>query len=298
MSHVRIITRRARAGSALLELLVALPLALLICAVAVQLFSTQLRVTARTESRMRNQRELSHAAMVLAADLRAASVSALEAWSDTSIVVFAPVMIGVVCATPAPHVIDVVAGDHDHVLREMASAAPRAGDRAYIAPADSSLAGAPPTALDSASIERTLRNAQSTALACTSSPLRAGSSRAPWRLELVAPPPLPPDIGTLVTVARRTEWRAYRASDGEHYLGRRDWNGSAWSTTQPVAGPLANSAQRGFRLRVTRSDGTPVGVGDPTARIIAAHLRMHRRPAHAMGTFDSLSVQLALRGGK
>jgi hypothetical protein len=281
-----------------LELLVALPLSLLITGAAVQLFVTQLRVTSRIESRLRNTRELEHVGMVLAADLRGASASALESWTDSSIVLHASVLVGVVCATPAPNVVDIVSGDMHHALRAASSADPRVGDQLAFAPPDSSNVGASLTDLDSATQHTNIVGAAPESSACANSPLRGSAPESPWRITLAASSALAPDVGSFVTVRRRTEWRAYRAATNEYFLGRREHNGTAWSTTQPVAGPLTPTALGGFTLSVLRGDLTPASAAAGDARLVTAQVRITRRPADAAIPHDSITVQLALRGGR
>lgn len=300
-----VFTRRAmltfreprRRGSAVLEVLVALPLALLITGAAVQLFVTQLRVTSRIEARLRNIRELEHVGMVLAADLRGASASTLESWTDSSIVLHAAALVGVVCGTPAPDVIDIVSGHADHPLRVALNADPRVGDQLAFAPPDTSNVGAPLASLDSATLRISIISAAPEPSACANSPLRDSAPQSPWRMTLAASPSAPPNIGSLVSVLRRTEWRAYRAGTNDYFLGRREHNGAAWSTTQPVAGPLTPNQLGGFSLAVLRDDLTPATVGAHDARIVRAHVRITRRPPDAALPYDSITVQLALRGG-
>jgi len=60
--------------------------------------------------------------------------------------------------------------------------------------------------------------------------------------------------GTPLRVTRHERWLFYRASDGRWYLGFRDWNvaGARFNATQPVAGPfvkaLRTGARTGFRF--------------------------------------------------
>ncbi len=287
-----------RRGSALLELLVALPLALLMAGLAVQLFVTQLRVTAGIEGKLHNQRELEHAAMMLASELRAASANALEQWTDTSLVMRTSVLSGIVCATPAPQVIDIVVGDTGDPLRAALFATPGAGDVLAAPAADTSNPGAPLSVLNDSSRYAVITGAQRESAACATSPLRRAGSASPWRLTVAPPGIASVAPGELITVARRTEWRAYRAADGEYYLGKREWNGSAWSITQPAVGPLLPNSQAGFRIAVTRADGTLLSASDPAAHLVRLSIRMARVASTAAAPYDSLLVQLALRGGQ
>lgn len=287
---------RRRRGTALLELVVALPLLLLVAALAVQGFVAQLRVVTTQEARLANVRELEHAALALAADLRALGAADLESWSDTALVAQVPVLVGYVCGTPAPNVIDVAVGAPGSAARAAAFADPRSRDVLIWFGVDTTVAGDAPAALDAQRDEGVITAVSGVAASCSDSPIRG--SAAPWRLTLATPPGRLPMAGAPVTVARRTEWRVYRASDAAYYLGRRDWNGTAWSTIQPVAGPLHAPAQRGMVLRVLRADGSSAAGAPAEARRVDLLLRAPRaRALHESAASDSLRLRLALRGG-
>jgi hypothetical protein len=55
--------------------------------------------------------------------------------------------------------------------------------------------------------------------------------------------------GTPVRVTRHERWLFYRASDGRWYLGFRDWNAAAarFNASQPVAGPFLRALRSGER---------------------------------------------------
>jgi len=281
-----------RRGVALLELVVALPLLLLVAALAVQGFVSQLRVVTRQDARLANLRELEHAALALAADLRPLAASDLESWSDTTISARVPVLVGYVCGTPAPHLVDVALGVPGSAARAVVLADPRRGDVLAWTGADSAVAGLAPVALDAPPHRGVLDAAHAVASACPASPIRGTS--APWRLTLAAPPATLPSPGTPVSLARRTEWRLYRSGDAAHYLGRRDWNGTSWSTIQPVAGPLHAPGQGGLVLRVLHADGRSASGAPGDARQLDIILRA---PRGRTATSDSLRLRLALRGG-
>lgn len=289
---------RSRRGVAVIELLIAMPLALLLSGLAIQVLLTQLRVIRRVESRVHNLRELEHGAMVLAADIRAASASDIERWTDSSVVLQAPVLIAIVCAVPAPHVVDVIAGHGAHPLRAVQFAAPRNGDRLVYGQTDSAMLGAPAASLDTTSTAATLVAVGTEPSACAQSPLRASAGGAPWRVTLSAPLAVAPDVGSVIALTRRTEWRSYRASDQLHYLGRRDWNGARWSVIQPVVGPLLPNTQGGFTVAVARADMSPLAAPGIDARFVQFQFRSARQLTGGTPLRDSLTVTFALRGGQ
>lgn len=281
---------RRRRGSSLLELMVALPLLLLLAALAVQGFVTQLRLVTRHEARLANVQELEHAVLALAADIRPLSARDVESWSDSAVVAHVPVLTGYVCGTPAPHLIDVAMGATGSAARTVTLADPRAGDVLGWGGLDSAIVGVESAVLDTAHHRGALASASRSASACADSPIRGTAS--PWRLALAVAPATLPQRGAPVTVARRTEWRSYRASDALHYLGRREWNGVAWSTIQPVAGPLQEPARAGMTLQMLRADGGVASATLGDARQLDLILRARRGST----IIDSLHVRLPLHG--
>lgn len=289
---------RSRSGVAVVELLIALPLALLLSALAVQVLLTQLRVTRRVESRVHNLRELEHGAMVLSADVRAAAASDIESWTDSSVMLYAPVLAGVVCGIPAPHVVDVVAGEGGHPLRAVQFAVPRTGDRLVYSHPDTAALGTSIALIDTASLSAVVLAVAKEPSACASSALRASSGGAPWRITLHAPLAVSPDVGSVVMLTRRTEWRSYLASDAQYYLGRRDWNGVSWTVIQPVVGPLLPNGLGGFRVRVARADLSPLAVAGRDARFVTMEFRSARPHTGGAPLRDTLHATFALRGGR
>ncbi len=289
---------RTPRGSALLELVLALPLAALLATAAVQIMLTQLRVSRQVQARVAGTRELEHAVLALASDLRASAATDLETWSDTSITVHAQMFVGAVCAAPAPHVIDVIGGAPSSPLRASLTAVPRAGDRLLLSVPDTAMLGGSAVGLDTMSVAVNIASAATEPSACSSSAMNARAGGTPWRITLVAASPTWSRPGDVIVITRRTEWRAYRASDQQTYLGRRDWNGASWSTIQPVVGPLRSNAQGGFRLRVMRADGVPLLSAHPDAKQVHVRLASAHRIGGSAEVLDSLYATLSLRGGR
>ncbi len=285
-------------GSALLELVLALPLSALLATAAVHIMLTQLRVTRQVQARVAGTRELEHAVMALAADIRASAATDLEAWTDTSLTLHTQMFVGVVCGAPAPHVVDVIGGSPSSPLRASLSAVPRSGDRLLLGVPDSALLGVSALVLDTMSVAASIATAGSEPSACATSAMSARAGGTPWRITLTAPSAIWPRRGDVVAITRRTEWRAYRAGDQLTYLGRRDWNGSAWSTIQPVVGPLRSNAEGGFRLRITRSGGSQLTSMHPDAKQVHVRLASAHRISSTAVVLDSLDATLSLRGGR
>ena len=283
-----------RTGSSLIELLVALPLVALVLALATALFLTQLRGASQAEARVEATRTLTQATQVLAHDLRAVAPSDLIAWSDTTVELDVAIAAGISCGAPAADVVDVVLADAGGGGRWRAS--PEWGDRVVWAVPDGSPLGDAST--DSLRALRFLDAFANAPGACASSVLRGTETPVRFTLQSVVGADVPPP-GVLVLVLRRIEWRAYRASDGEVWLGRRERRGGTWSVIQPAVGPLAAPVARGLTLAVLRRDGHPASPVRADAAWVQLQLRARRPPASGVPVprTDSISLRLALRGG-
>jgi prepilin-type N-terminal cleavage/methylation domain-containing protein len=124
---------------------------------------------------------------------------------------------------------------------------PQAGDTAWIldasGPTESWLTRAITQVFDSAAVCR-LGNAAPDGL----------SARPSIALRLDG---IPPETPTVVRVTRPWRYSLYHASDGDWYLGAKEWNPALlrYNTIQPVAGPLASAAGGGLRFRYVDSLG-------------------------------------------
>lgn len=110
----------------------------------------------------------------------------------------------------------------------------------------------------------------------TSSCLIGGLS--PWTgsparqsLVLRVAAPLPAGQGMPVRITHGWKYSIYRASDGDWYLGAREWNAGAlrFNTIQPVSGPFVSAASRGLAFQYYDSAGTVIASGAADTRGIA-----------------------------
>ena len=138
---------------------------------------------------------------------------------------------------------------------------------------------------------------------CTTRPLMALGAYGTGnvvRLTLTGGLATRPAVGTPVRIARRTRYSLYRASDALWYLGRKTYNGIAWTTIQPVAGPLDKPLQHGLRIQVRDSASNVLPAGSRvTPRSIALTLRgssQWLQKTGQPGARDSVLVHIALRG--
>ena len=118
------------------------------------------------------------------------------------------------------------------------------------------------------------------------------------RLASAAPP------ASVVRVTRPWRYTLYRASDGEWYLGAKEWNPTAakFNTIQPVAGTLLPASASGLRFRYLDSLAASLpGVPPDPSRIAAIEVAFRvdsaipGRYVHAATIRGRASVVIALR---
>lgn len=287
-----------RKGTTLLELIVALPIGAIIGAIAISLLLDTHKLSRRLDSSTQIGRELRQAAQVLASEIRPLAATDLVAWTDTSIEANGLIGSGVVCAVPGSSTVDLLPLNGTDAIRTSWFATPQSGDMVFTQGADSSV-----TAADvpwrASSLHSTATSASSS---CTTSPhmLLGTSVGNPVRLRINGSFGAPPALGSLVRIARRARHSLYRASDGMWYLGRKSFNGTSWSTIQPVAGPFDKPSQLGLRIEVRDSVNTvTVPAGPATPRSVALVLHgssAWKKSATSAGVRDSVLMHITLRG--
>lgn len=276
-----------------MELLVALPLALLAAAAAAMLLARVAR-TARTQSAALSvSRELRHARLVLSADLEPLGGTELIEVTDSLITLRAQLGVALQCATPVPDAIDVAvpsASDDGWMT------AVRRGDLLQLWHADAAPMAAPTAALH-------LVAAPPSALGTLRCGADSTTQRRRWRIQLQDSVARPLHAAP-VSVHRLVRYRHYRSADG-WWLGRQAWDGVQWDGVQPVAGPLLPPAIGGVRVSARGRDGSVITLAPATAdsaRREVASLRVvlrMKRAAHESWApvADSVEVLLPLRGG-
>ncbi|MES2523617.1 MAG: hypothetical protein V4617_13010 [Gemmatimonadota bacterium] len=276
-----------RAGAALIELLVTLPLLALIGALAVAVLLGAQRQARLSDARERTSRELRHASLVLAAELRPLRSVDLVAWTDTSVDFDVLIGAGIACDTRgAKSAIHLLPDEPDDpAATAWISSADALDDvTAWLA------AAAPATP---PSHVRLVLAAATSATACQASPLHGGRGQG---VILALRDSLPAQVaeGTPVRVLRRTRYALYRAGDGLWYLGRRTRDLAGWTVIQPVVGPLLGAAAGGVSFEVTDALASTLSSGQPGAAALHVALRAPRGPASVL--VDSTRVEIALRG--
>lgn len=281
---------RHRRGTTLIELLVAIPLAVLAAAAAAMILVRVAR-TARGQSViLANTSALRHTGLVLAADLAPLDGPDLVVLTDTLLEFKSHLGVLESCAGHGARdvIVAIPAGSDDHWVSSIragddvrhwsATGAPGAVPLAFTRP----VAGAP----------------QPVPVA----PCGMGSDVVrQWRIPL-ADSLIPPSTGTPLLVQRAVQYMHYR-SGPSWWLGRRSRDGAVWDGLQPVVGPLLSPGSNGVGIRARSAQGTVITASSPLSDSAAAgiaalqiHVRMPRRIAetHALRA-DSAMLFIPLR---
>lgn len=105
-------------------------------------------------------------------------------------------------------------------------------------------------------------------------------------------------LGTVVRGYQQIRYRLYRSADGRSWLGAREWKkGLGWTTTQPIAGPLA---LKGLRFRYFDATGSATAKREHVVAIGVTLVgvgtsRVKRALGGTAVLHDSLITLIALR---
>ena len=223
-----------RAGSSLVELLVALGLAAVLLAAATGSMLRQQRSTHWVNAFGAAESQAGHAVRLLPEELALLDAAAGDVVpgqaSDTTIELRAVVASAVACDSATNLV----------TLAPDAAAVPPLGGIARAVAAGDSLWFLDSLGWRARAVVATSR----TTIGCNRPFAPAAVTT---RLALDAP--MDVGGGTPLRITRHERWLFYRASDGRWYLGFRDWNVAAarFNATQPVAGPFVKALRSGER---------------------------------------------------
>jgi prepilin-type N-terminal cleavage/methylation domain-containing protein len=231
---------RRRRGVTLVELTVALSIALVVGAAAGGVLARQHRFYAEAGEVAAGRQQVAGALAIVAADLRAASPAAgdLTAIAPDAVQLRATIGAAVACATAGDALDSPTPSGAARAAGLVAwRSAPRAGDTlAVYHPPDGTLPGR--------WTSHAVASFSATGGACPAGdPLGGGGTGA--RIVVDAATPLSPDVGagTAVRVLRHVRYSLYVGGDGGRQLGYADYRaGAGWATVQPVAGPFAAPA--------------------------------------------------------
>lgn len=276
-------------GTTLVELLVAMPLAMLAVTAAATILVRLAHTTRVQSGALATARELRHAAQVLAANLESLSGDQLAVVSDTLLEFREQLGLLTLCEVPDVRSVIAVAprGSSD-----LWTGALRAGDAVRMwKPATPTQ---PPLAYD--------RVLAGSPVALT--PQACGTDSVPtrrWRLAF-ADSLVQGAAGTPVSAHRDARYRHYR-SGGAWWIGRQSRDATTWETIQPVAGPLRSPANGGVVLIARNAAGRPLRIDASSADSVRAQvvmlevrMTMSRRTAARQGpVVDSVITIVPLR---
>jgi hypothetical protein len=262
----------ARRGGALIELLIALPIASLLAVAATATLLGGWRLMRRAAASQGSTRELRHAHATFESEVRPLRARDLHTLADTAVEYDALLGAGVVCGTPngATDRVDMVSADPADARGLSWASSLQRGDAL-------SLWRAHGDSVSSVVEHRTTVRDINWASACTASPwMAAWADRRTVRLTLADASPSPLVVGAVVAARRRSRVSLYR-SGAEWYLGKRTRTGGVWDVVQPVAGPFLSPAQGGMTARVLDAAGA-VTLRLDAAAAVRLELRADRAP--------------------
>ncbi|HEY0970226.1 MAG TPA: hypothetical protein VGE02_04520 [Gemmatimonadales bacterium] len=297
MRHIR-----PRRGVGTIEILVALWIFLLLCALAGALVSTAHQRAAAVAGSTHAAAVLRHATAPLAHDIRGRATGDWIVLDDSTVDLVAVVGASAVCGTAGTNRLVIPARAlADEPPLTTWSRAPQAGDAVQLLVPDSA---------GGVWVERRVVGVSGAAgLPCAIGATSPGA-RPPLLLTVAPPPPAVPP-GTPIRILERVRYGNYRSGDGSWQLGRRQCGAepaAPCEIVQPVAGPLqpnsVDPASRGLLVEPLAPDGTRLPRGD-AARAAAFRivLRAPRAAARAWTPFprrgadatDSLVTWVATR---
>jgi hypothetical protein len=279
------IGRRARPGATLVELLVALAVASIALALISAISLRQQRIVADLSDAAATQSQLGDALSVLSVDLASVSSSGgdIREARDTSLEIRATIASTISCDTLAGRlVLAPPSGDassYGSVLQPIET-----GDTAWLL-----------TPTDTAEDWRPYRigDVASTAPGdCASSgPRLAGAALTSARVSVVLDGfAAAYRLGVPIRVTRPARYSLYRGSDGQWYLGLRDWSNTngRFNGIQPVSGPFLSPASHGLVFQFADTAGlklsTPVA-DTKTIALVRIDLRSETRaPVRILST--------------
>lgn len=280
-----------RRGTSLVELLVALPLAVLAATAAALLLLRIARPARAQSAALTVSRELRHARLLLAADLEPISGRDLHIVSDSLLEFTGQLGVAAVCSVANAYSLEVAVPPQS--AGQWLGAA-RAGDRVrgWLMPVYPAM---PP--------ERVVRVLAADPVVSGLRTCGADTvNRATiWRFTF-HDSAFHRLYGTTVSVHRDVRFRHY-SSGGLWWMGRQSRIGGQWDGLQPVAGPLVTPAQRGLEIEARDAQGRSDVINLTTPDSVRARMvgltigmRMRRRVRETWApAADSVEIIVPLR---
>ena len=278
-----------RHGTTLVELLVALPLAMSLATIAAMLLVRLGHTMRGQSSAVATARELRQVAQVMSAELEPLAARHVTIVRDTLLQFREQLGVLALCAAPDARSI-------------VAAAPPGSSDRwvGGLRPGDTVRMWATSTAA-------LAPVAQDRALAMVPQPLPAGGCGTDaelarrWRF-ILTDSLAQAAAGTPVSVHRDARYRLYLAGS-EWWIGRQSREGIRWETIQPVGGPFRAPAAGGVALTARDAFGHPLSIEEHSpdsvrgqVAMIEVLLTMNRRISTGFArSVDSVTVVAPLR---
>ena len=251
-----------RSGVTLVELVVALAIAGVVLSLVASISIRQQRIYADLADAAALSGQLREAAAILPTDLRGVATGSGDIRGgearDTAIEFRGTIASAVVCDTTAFGVVLAPAGPGVTGFASFLTPI-EAGDTAWVYSSREPLDEWRPYRVAS------VANLAAGAATCAQlGPTLTGSERSAARVAigLDGGPPPAAIVGAPMRFTRAVRYSLYRASDGEWYLGVREWNPSSarFNTIQPVGGPFASPSLGGLAFRYLDSLGASLGI--------------------------------------
>jgi hypothetical protein len=284
------VPRHARhRGTTLVELLVALPLAITLATIAAMLLVRLGHTMRGQSSAVTTARELRQVAQVLSAELEPLAARHVTIVRDTLLQFREQLGVLTLCAAPD--------------ARSIVAAAPPGSSDRWVG----GLRPGNPVRMWAAAPPALAPVAQVRVLAMPPQPLPAGGCGTDagqvrrWRFTLTDSL-AQAAAGTPVSVHRDVRYRLYLAG-GQWWIGRQARDGTLWETVQPVAGPLRAPAVGGMALTARDAFGHPLSIDEHSpdsvrgrVAMIEVLLTMNRRlSTRSARSVDSVTVVVPLR---
>lgn len=254
----------SRSGVTLIELMVTLVVGGLALSLIAAISIREQRITADLADRSATISQLGDASAILPVDLRSLSSIAgdIREARDTSLEIRATIASAVVCDTAGSNIILAPAMDGATTYSSFLNP-PAVGDTAWILSRVDTSESWRPHRIDD------VRTAP--AGSCRPpGPLLTDSALGRARVELRLDTAVAPIIGTPMRITRPLRYSLYRGSDGQWYLGQRDWNTTnlRFNTIQPIAGPFLPPSS-GLVFKYVDTGSHPIATPVANTRSIA-----------------------------
>jgi len=290
-----------RAGSSLVELVMALSLTAIIVIAVTGLVTRQQRLYRALDQSLQTLPQRHDASALLGADIRtmATAMTPSAIASDSAFDIAATIGASTTCApsTTTHLFIPPKAADASNTLTAWLSI-PDSSDQVLIYRPE-------PQHWESVAISTVTSRAATVCTGLAGPFLDAAASEAPaYEITLTTPSSAPLRAGTPLRFVRYGRYNVYRASDGDWYIGYRHCTVThSCDVVQPLVGPLGTGTTPAAVFRFFTPNGTAITPGTPLTNLARVDVVVRHRalliPSLGTGTsatrIDSVITSIALR---